>query len=181
MPNTGIARRDAAQGSARRQRKIGERLQGNCGDSIRDESGEVGSVITGWETLRVSNLKDFESGEWLILSQWIDEPFPDLPQENVPLIYPSPERRGARAVSARTCSNPTITPGLDASRSTARSCPGYRGRFSENVARSQPDGLSGAIQAQFQPDLRRAIAQHDLEGLSMPKTEGETSIKAGAS
>ena len=90
MPNTGIARRDAAQGSARRQRKIGERLQGNCGDSIRDESGEVGSVITGWETLRVSNLKDFESGEWLILSQWIDEPFPDLPQENVPPHLPKP-------------------------------------------------------------------------------------------
>ena len=51
------------------------------------QSGEVNSVITGWETLSVSNFKDFESGEWLILSQWVDEPLTDLPQKNVPSIY----------------------------------------------------------------------------------------------
>jgi tripartite-type tricarboxylate transporter receptor subunit TctC len=51
------------------------------------QSGEVNSVITGWETLGVSNYKDFESGEWLILSQWVDEPLTDLPQKNVPSIY----------------------------------------------------------------------------------------------
>ena len=50
-------------------------------------SGEVNSVITGWETLGASNYKDFESGEWLILSQWVDEPLTDLPQKNVPSIY----------------------------------------------------------------------------------------------
>jgi hypothetical protein len=44
-------------------------------------------VITGWETLRVTNLQDFESGEWLILSQWLDESLPDFPEKNVPLIY----------------------------------------------------------------------------------------------
>jgi hypothetical protein len=37
------------------------------------KSGEVDSVITGWEILRVGNLQDFETGEWLILSQWVDE------------------------------------------------------------------------------------------------------------
>ena len=51
------------------------------------QSDEVNSVITGWETLSVSNFKDFESGEWLILSQWVDEPLTDLPQKNVPSIY----------------------------------------------------------------------------------------------
>jgi tripartite-type tricarboxylate transporter receptor subunit TctC len=51
------------------------------------QSGEVNSVITGWETLGVSNYKDFESGEWLILSQWVEEPLTDLPQKNVPSIY----------------------------------------------------------------------------------------------
>jgi tripartite-type tricarboxylate transporter receptor subunit TctC len=51
------------------------------------QSGEVNSVITGWETLGVSNFKDFESGEWLILSQWVDEPLTDLPQKNIPSIY----------------------------------------------------------------------------------------------
>ena len=51
------------------------------------KSNEVDSVITGWETLRVTNLQDFDSGEWLILFQWVDEPLTDLPQKNVPLIY----------------------------------------------------------------------------------------------
>jgi tripartite-type tricarboxylate transporter receptor subunit TctC len=51
------------------------------------QSGEVNSVITGWETLGASNYKDFESGEWLILSQWVEEPLTDLPQKNVPSIY----------------------------------------------------------------------------------------------
>jgi tripartite-type tricarboxylate transporter receptor subunit TctC len=51
------------------------------------KSGEVDSVIVGWETLRVTNSRDFETGEWRILSQWVDEPLTDLPQPNVPSIY----------------------------------------------------------------------------------------------
>jgi hypothetical protein len=32
-------------------------------------------------------LQDFDSGEWLILFKWVDEPLTDLPQKNVPLVY----------------------------------------------------------------------------------------------
>ena len=49
--------------------------------------GEVDSVVTGWESLRVTNMKEFETGEWQILSQWVEEPLTDLPQKNVPSIY----------------------------------------------------------------------------------------------
>lgn len=51
------------------------------------KSGEVDSVITDWGSLRVSNWKDFETGEWLILAQVTEKPIEDLPQKNVPLIY----------------------------------------------------------------------------------------------
>ncbi len=51
------------------------------------KSGEVDSVIVGWETLRVTNSADFESGEWRILSQCVDEPLTDMPQKNIPSIY----------------------------------------------------------------------------------------------
>jgi hypothetical protein len=51
------------------------------------KSNEVDSMITGWETLRVTYLQDFDSGEWLILFQWVDQPLTDLPQKNVQLIY----------------------------------------------------------------------------------------------
>ena len=50
------------------------------------KADEVNSVITGWESLGVSNMNDFRSGEWLILSQWLEEPIGDLPVKNVPLI-----------------------------------------------------------------------------------------------
>jgi hypothetical protein len=55
------------------------------------QSGEVNSVITGWETLGASNYKDFESGEWLILSQWVDEPLTDLPQKKCRRSTSSPQ------------------------------------------------------------------------------------------
>jgi hypothetical protein len=51
------------------------------------KSGEVDSVVTGWESLRVTNMKEFDSGEWQILSQWVEEPLTDLPQKNIPSIY----------------------------------------------------------------------------------------------
>jgi tripartite-type tricarboxylate transporter receptor subunit TctC len=62
-------------------------FKGTAEIRIAMKSAEVDSVIVGWETLRVTNSSDFETGEWLILSQWVDEPLTDLPQKNVPSIY----------------------------------------------------------------------------------------------
>jgi tripartite-type tricarboxylate transporter receptor subunit TctC len=50
------------------------------------ERGEVDGVITSWESLSITNMKDFESGEWVILVQVHDSPIEGLPQKNVPLI-----------------------------------------------------------------------------------------------
>jgi tripartite-type tricarboxylate transporter receptor subunit TctC len=67
--------------------KVVSGFKGTAEVRLAMKSGEIDSVITGWESLRVTNLQEFESGEWLILSQWVDEPLSDLPQKNVPLIY----------------------------------------------------------------------------------------------
>ncbi len=67
--------------------KVVSGFKGTAEVRLAMRSGEVDGVITGWESLRVTNLKDFESGEWAILSQSVDEPLSDLPQKNVPLIY----------------------------------------------------------------------------------------------
>jgi hypothetical protein len=67
--------------------KLVSGFKGTAEIRLAMKSGEVDSVITGWETLRATNLQEFDSGEWLILSQWVDEPLPDLSQKNVPLIY----------------------------------------------------------------------------------------------
>ena len=79
--------RDFPEGRARGEVKLVTGFKGTAEIRLAMQSGEVNSVITGWETLGVSNYKDFESGEWLILSQWVDEPLTDLPQKNVPSIY----------------------------------------------------------------------------------------------
>jgi tripartite-type tricarboxylate transporter receptor subunit TctC len=67
--------------------KLVSGFKGTAEIRLAMKADEVNSVITGWETLSVSNMQDFQSGEWLILSQWVEEPLPDLPQNNVPSIY----------------------------------------------------------------------------------------------
>ncbi|MGH7927503.1 MAG: Bug family tripartite tricarboxylate transporter substrate binding protein, partial [Candidatus Binatia bacterium] len=67
--------------------KLVSGFKGTAEIRLAMKADEVNSVITGWETLSVSNMQDFQSGEWLILSQWVEEPLGDLPQKNVPSIY----------------------------------------------------------------------------------------------
>ena len=88
VPNTGI------QHAAMLMRevfganvKVVNGFKGTAEIRLAMKSGEVDSVVTGWESLRVTNMKEFETGEWQILSQWVEEPLTDLPQKNVPSIY----------------------------------------------------------------------------------------------
>lgn len=88
VPNTGI------QHAAMLMRevfganvKVVNGFKGTAEVRLAMKSGEVDSVVTGWESLRVTNLKEFETGEWQILSQWVEEPITDMPQKNVPSIY----------------------------------------------------------------------------------------------
>ena len=88
VPNTGIEQaslliRDVLGGRV----KMVSGYKGTAEIRLAMSSGEVDGVITDWGSLRVSNLKDFESGEWLILAQLTEETIQDLPQKNVPLIY----------------------------------------------------------------------------------------------
>jgi tripartite-type tricarboxylate transporter receptor subunit TctC len=88
VPNTGI------QHAAMLMRevfganvKVVNGFKGTAEIRLAMKSGEVDSVVTGWESLRVTNSKEFETGEWQILSQWVEDPLTDLPQKNVPSIY----------------------------------------------------------------------------------------------
>lgn len=67
--------------------KVVNGFKGTAEIRLAMKSGEVDSVVTAWESLRVTNMREFETGEWLILSQWVDDPLTDLPQKNVPSIY----------------------------------------------------------------------------------------------
>ncbi len=87
-PNTGIEHaslliRNVLAGKV----KMVSGYKGTAEIQMAMKSGEVDSVITDWGSLRVTNLADFESGEWLIFAQLTEKPIEDLPQKNVPLIY----------------------------------------------------------------------------------------------
>ena len=127
------------------------------------QSGEVNSVITGWETLSVSNFKDFESGEWLILSQWVDEPLTDLPQKNVPSIYNFARNDEERQmlkfglVKPNSYARPyAMPPGVPLDRVRA-----VQAAFLQVVKRSGVPRRSGENQVDREPNRRYRAAQND--------------------
>jgi len=51
---------------------------------IAIDAGELDGFFNAWESTKITNLADIESGNWLVLLQFADRPHPDLP--NVPTI-----------------------------------------------------------------------------------------------
>jgi tripartite-type tricarboxylate transporter receptor subunit TctC len=51
---------------------------------IAIDGGELDGFFNAWESTKITNLADIESGNWLVLLQFTDRPHPDLP--NVPTI-----------------------------------------------------------------------------------------------
>jgi tripartite-type tricarboxylate transporter receptor subunit TctC len=151
--------------------KLVSGFKGTAEIRLAMKSGEVDSVITGWETLRVTNLQDFESGEWLILSQWVDEPLPDLPQKNVPLIYQFARNEDERQLFKLGLIKPNnyarpyaLPPGVPQDRVKAIEAAFQKTlRDPELIAEAERSKLN--VSPISGAELRGMI----LEGLSMPK------------
>lgn len=171
VPNTGI------QHAAMLMRevfganvKVVNGFKGTAEIRLAMKSGEVDSVVTGWESLRVTNMKEFETGEWQILSQWVEEPLTDMPQKNVPSIYQfarnDDEKQLFRAglVKPNSYARPyALPPGVPADRVRALEAALQKTlRDPELLAEAEKSRLSlGPIAA---AQLRNMIA----DGLSMP-------------
>jgi tripartite-type tricarboxylate transporter receptor subunit TctC len=52
---------------------------------IAIDAGELDGFFNAWESTKITNLADIESGNWLVLLQLTDRPHPELP--NIPTIY----------------------------------------------------------------------------------------------
>ena len=152
--------------------KLVSGFKGTAEIRLAMKSGEVDSVITGWETLRVTNLQDFESGEWLILSQWVDEPLTDLPQKNVPPIYQFARNDEERQLFKLGLIKPNnyarpyaLPPGVPQDRVKAIEAAFQKAlRDPELLAEAERSKLN--INPISGAELRSMI----LEGLSMPKS-----------
>lgn len=172
VPNTGIEHasmllREVLGGNV----KMVSGYKGTAEIRMAMKAGEVESVITGWETLQVTNMKDFESGEWLILSQWLDEPLPDLPVKNVPLIHQfarnEEERQLLRAgiIKPNQFSRPyALPPGVPLDRVQA-----LEAAFQKTLR--DPELLAEAAKSKLtiSPISGERIRSMIVEGLSLPE------------
>ena len=112
----------------------------------------------------------FETGEWQILSQWVEEPLTDMPQKNVPSIYQfarnDDEKQLFRAglVKPNSYARPyALPPGVPADRVRALEAALQKTlRDPELLAEAEKSRLSLGPIAGAQ--LRNMIA----DGLSMP-------------
>ena len=171
VPNTSIQHsatflRDVLGGKV----KLVTGFKGTAEIRLAMQSGEVNSVITGWETLGASNYKDFESGEWLILSQWVDEPLTDLPQKNVPSIYQYARTEEQREmlklglVKPNSYARPyAMPPGVPVDRVRA-----VEAAFHKSL--QDPEFVAEAEKARMtvNPISGAALQKMIVEGLSMP-------------
>jgi tripartite-type tricarboxylate transporter receptor subunit TctC len=150
--------------------KLVSGFKGTAEIRLAMNADEVNSVIVGWETLGVSNMKDFESGEWLILSQWVEEPLTDLPQKNVPSIYQFTRNNDERQLFRLGLIKPNsyarpyaMPPGVPADRVRA-----FEAAFLKTL--KDPEFLAEAEKTRMTvspisgTELRKMI----VEGLSMP-------------
>lgn len=145
-------------------------FKGTAEIRIAMKAAEVDSVIVGWETLRVTNSKDFESGEWLILSQWVDEPLTDLPQKNVPSIYQFTKTEEQRQLFRLGLIKPNsyarpyaMPPGVPADRVKAIE-DGFQRTLRDPEFLAEAEKSKLTVNPISGPQLRSMF----LEGLSMP-------------
>jgi tripartite-type tricarboxylate transporter receptor subunit TctC len=150
--------------------KLVSGFKGTAEIRLAMKADEVNSVITGWETLGVSNMKDFESGEWLILSQWVEEPLGDLPQKNVPSIYQFARNNDERQlfklglIKPNTYARPyAMPPGVPADRVRA-----VEAAFLKSL--KDPEFLAEAEKTRMtvSPIAGTELRNMIVEGLSMP-------------
>jgi len=50
------------------------------------DGGEVEGFVNTWQSLKITSIDKFKSGEWLVLAQLSEKPIKDLPTPNVPTI-----------------------------------------------------------------------------------------------
>src|ERR671919_624841 len=50
------------------------------------DGGEVEGFVNTWQSLKITSMDKFKSGEWLVLAQLSEKPIKDLPTPNVPTI-----------------------------------------------------------------------------------------------
>lgn len=65
--------------------KVVTGYEGTAKIRLAIDSGEVDGFVNSWQSVKITNRQDVESGQWVVLLQLTDKPLPDLPGK-VPTI-----------------------------------------------------------------------------------------------
>ncbi len=66
--------------------KVVSGYKGTADVRMAIEGGEVEGFVNTWQSLKITSIDKFKSGEWLVLAQLSEKPIKDLPTSNVPTI-----------------------------------------------------------------------------------------------
>jgi tripartite-type tricarboxylate transporter receptor subunit TctC len=66
--------------------KVVSGYKGTADVRMAIDGGEVEGFVNTWQSLKITSMDKFKSGEWLILAQLAEKPIKDLPMPNVPTI-----------------------------------------------------------------------------------------------
>jgi tripartite-type tricarboxylate transporter receptor subunit TctC len=66
--------------------KVVSGFKGTADVRMAIDGGEVEGFVNTWQSLKITSIDKFKSGEWLILAQLSEKPIKDLPTPNVPAI-----------------------------------------------------------------------------------------------
>jgi len=66
--------------------KVVSGYKGTADVRMAIDGGEVEGFVNTWQSLKITSIDKFKSGEWLVLAQLSEKPIKDLPTPNVPTI-----------------------------------------------------------------------------------------------
>jgi tripartite-type tricarboxylate transporter receptor subunit TctC len=66
--------------------KVVSGYKGTADVRMAIDGGEVEGFVNTWQSLKITSIDKFKSGEWLVIAQLAEKPIKDLPMPNVPTI-----------------------------------------------------------------------------------------------
>lgn len=164
--------------------KVVSGYKGTADVRMAIDGGEVEGFVNTWQSLKITSIDKFRSGEWLVLAQLSEKPIKDLPTPNVPTIPMIAKNNEERQVLKFGTSTPNefgkvyvLPPGAPPDRAAALEA-AFAKAFADKELLGDADKGRLEIDPIFGDDIRKLV----VEFLGMaPELRGklQTALKGG--
>ena len=164
--------------------KVVSGYKGTADVRMAIDAGEVEGFVNTWQSLKITSIDKFRSGEWLVLAQLSEKPIKDLPTPNVPTIPMIAKNNEERQILKFGTSTPNefgkvyvLPPGAPPDRAAA-----LEAAFAKAFADKELLGDAGKGRLEIDPIIGDDIRKLVVEFLGMaPELRGklQTALKGG--